>query len=77
MVEIMMEKQLPVVVAQVEKDTADNGVTGQGVEGSTYSPGGAESRWSSDKKKYSDSQSNVNIASSGSVNGVQNATTVL
>ena len=57
-------------------DSADNGVTGQGGEGSTYSPGPAGSPGAAIRRNTGFTV-NVNIASSGSVNGVQNATTVL
>ena len=58
-------------------DSADSGVTGQGGEGSTYSPGPAGSPGAAIRKTQSSFTVNVNIASSGSVNGSQNATTVL
>ena len=57
-------------------DSADSGVTGQGGEGSTYSPGPAGSPGAAIRRNTGFTV-NVNIASSGSVNGVQNATTVL
>ena len=55
---------------------AGSGVTGQGGEGSTYSPGPAGSPGAAIRRNTGFTV-NVNIASSGSVNGVQNATTVL
>ena len=57
-------------------DSADSGVTGQGGEGSTYSPGPAGSPGAAIRRNTGFTV-NVNIASSGSVNGSQNATTVL
>ena len=55
---------------------AGTGVTGTGGEGSTYAgePGGAAG---AAIRRNTGFTVNVNIASSGSVNGVQNATTVL
>ena len=57
-------------------DSADAGGTGQGGEGSTYSGAGAGAAGAAIRRN-SGFTVNVNIASSGSVNGVQNATTVL
>ena len=55
---------------------AGSGGTGQGGEGSTYSGAGAGAAGAAIRRN-SGFTVNVNIASSGSVNGVQNATTVL
>ena len=57
-------------------DSADAGGTGQGGEGSTYSGAGAGAAGAAIRRNTGFTV-NVNIASSGSVNGVQNATTVL
>ena len=56
---------------------AGSGVTGTGGEGSTYGGGPGGSDGAAIRKSQSGFTVNVNIASSGSVNGVQNATTVL
>ena len=55
---------------------ADAGNQGNGGEGSTYSPGPAGSPGAAIRRN-SGFTVNVNIASSGTVSGVQNATTVL
>ena len=55
---------------------AGNGGTGSGGEGSTYSGASAGAAGAAIRRN-SGFTVNVNIASSGSVNGVQNATTVL
>ena len=55
---------------------AGSGGTGQGGEGSTYSGAGAGAAGAAIRRNTGFTV-NVNIASSGSVNGVQNATTVL
>ena len=57
-------------------DSADAGGTGQGGEGSTYAGASAGAAGAAIRRN-SGFTVNVNIASSGSVNGVQNATTVL
>ena len=56
---------------------AGNGGTGSGGEGSTYAGASAGAAGAAIRKAQSSFTVNVNIASSGSVNGVQNATTVL
>ncbi len=57
-------------------DSADAGGTGSGGEGSTYAGGSAGAAGAAIRRNTGFTV-NVNIASSGSVNGVQNATTVL
>jgi len=57
-------------------DSADAGGTGSGGEGSTYA-GGDPGAAGAAIRRNTGFTVNVNIASSGSVNGVQNATTVL
>ncbi len=59
-----------------ESNPADAGDQGNGGEGSTYSPGPAGSPGAAIRRNTGFTV-NVNIASSGSVDGVQNATTVL
>ena len=56
---------------------AGSGVTGTGGEGSTYGGGPGGSDGAAIRKSQSGFTVNVNIASSGTVSGVQNATTVL
>ena len=56
---------------------AGSGVTGTGGEGSTYGGGPGGSNGAAIRKGQSGFTVNVNIASSGTVSGVQNATTVL
>jgi len=56
---------------------AGSGVTGTGGEGSTYGGGPGGANGAAIRKSQSGFTVNVNIASSGTVTGVQNATTVL
>ena len=56
---------------------AQEGTTGTGGEGSTYGGGDPGGTGAAIRKTQSSFTVNVNIASSGSVNGVQNATSVL